>query len=482
MVIDETAKEIIRQTYCQVMPQDDEALWWWIKANLGFAVPRVPICQNHSSPFQIIADNFFDRHAFQLGVAARKGGKTLDSAIIMLLNSYFKERCGTINMAGSEEQVSQGYTYAQRMFTESETFQPFVIHSLAKETLLKNGAWFKMLPSSEKSAQSKHCPRLIGDELESTKWSIFQKSLSIPQTMNGIPANRLILSSRYEPYGNIQVLMTEAERRGIRQYTWCVLDVMEKCEHECKGCLIEEYCQGKARNAAGFLKYQDVIDDYRSLDREMARCALFCLEPGKENLVYPMFGDRNIADFDWVPPSKLSGELPVVAGIDWGFSEVHPFVCTLSQIREGKVWTFLEVYLWGKSLARILSEDLLPLKAKYNVGLWWADPSSPGSIEGAREVLGDVRGAPKKGLEQGFVTDGINLLRKHMDPPGADSPAYMVSTKCPNLIREYHMYHRKEGSNDPVKDNDHGPDAERYKMMGLFHGKTGVKSGGYVTR
>lgn len=478
----EISQELIKRTYLSCPPHDDDALWWWIKAYMGYSVPKVPVCPNHSSPFQIIADNFFDRYSFQLAVASRKGGKTINAAIITLLNSYFKERCGTINMAGSEEQVSQGYTYTQRMFTENDLFQSSVIHSLAKETLLKNGSWFKMLPSSEKSAQSKHCPRLIGDELESTKWSIFQKSLSIPQTMNGIQANRLILSSRYEPYGNIQVLMSEAERRGIRQYTWCVLDVMERCEHDCSKCLIEEYCQGKARQAEGFIKYEDVIDDYRSLDREMARCALFCLEPGKENLVYPMFGERNIADFDWVPSSRHGGESPVVAGLDWGFAESHPFVCTLSQIREGKVWTFREDYIWGKSLARILKEDLLPLKVKYNVSAWWADPSSPGSIEGAREVLGDVKGAPKAGMEMSFVTDGINLLRKHMDPPGADEPAYMVSTKCPNLIREYRMYHRKEGSNDPVKDNDHGPDAERYKFMGLFHGKTGVKSGGYVVR
>src|SRR4051812_6929523 len=68
-------------------PQTDDELHKWIKDNLGYDIPRQRVCPDHASPFEFLADVYFERVTSAIAVANRGGSKTMISAILHLLNS-----------------------------------------------------------------------------------------------------------------------------------------------------------------------------------------------------------------------------------------------------------------------------------------------------------------------------------------------------------------------------------------------------------
>src|SRR6187551_2702166 len=65
-------------------PKTDDELHKWIIDNLGLNIPRVAVCDDHQSPFDFIADIYFERVDSAIAVASRDGGKTMASALIHL--------------------------------------------------------------------------------------------------------------------------------------------------------------------------------------------------------------------------------------------------------------------------------------------------------------------------------------------------------------------------------------------------------------
>jgi hypothetical protein len=57
------------------------------------------------------------------------------------------------------------------------------------------------------------------------------------------------------PDGVMQSLLTDAKRKI---FTWCVWDVIERCDAPCEGCILFPDCQGKAHQSEGFIPVSDV--------------------------------------------------------------------------------------------------------------------------------------------------------------------------------------------------------------------------------
>lgn len=149
----------------------------------------------------------------------------------------------------------------------------------------------------------------------------------------------------------------------------------------------------------------------------------------------------------------------VIAGVDWGF--VHAFACeVVTQTGSGRLAVADEVYERGRTV-----NDIIPLlkaiKAKWNVSMFYADPSEPAYIMDCQQA-----GIP--------MVAAVNDVDPGLQAVATAIKAGMtVSPLCQGLLSEipgYTWAPNRGGSGfkeEPVKVNDDACDALRYAVMAL---------------
>ena len=196
--------------------------------------------------------------------------------------------------------------------------------------------------------------------------------------------------------------------------------------------------------------------------------------------VYPHYEEqRTLEDgrtVDWhvAKPEHAKG-VPYKLGIDWGFR--NPFYALLAQVIEGdRIIVHDEVYMRGltdgqkaervgEMLARrgLRQEHLAP---------GFADPSSPQAIKQFREAGYPLRDPEDDDMKRlNAVLDGILRVRELLGR--RDKPGIVIHERCVNLRKELPAYHFKDNAQteQPVKEDDHSPDALRYLVMGSLGGR-----------
>lgn len=189
-----------------------------------------------------------------------------------------------------------------------------------------------------------------------------------------------------------------------------------------------------------------------------------------QGAVYPTF-DRKV---HLVKPSAIPDDLTIYAGIDFGW---HTTACVLVGIdKDQNWWLFDEVY--GRE--QILT-DLIPIIKSRLDGkrliLMIGDSADREAIEIMQQhfaVAGIVKAAGKS------IPTGISLINEKLKPRqqliGEPKPQLYISETCKNFIFEFESYKFPEDkidrnpSDEPVKENDHGPDALRYLALHLKYG------------
>lgn len=190
-----------------------------------------------------------------------------------------------------------------------------------------------------------------------------------------------------------------------------------------------------------------------------------------QGAVYPMF-DRKI---HVIPPSEIPLELTYYGAIDFGW---HTTAFLLFGVDKDQVW-YLVDSVYGKETTL---EDLLP-RIKNVIGdkrivLIVADSANRDAIE----VLGKsypVVGVNKANDTKGYQL-GISLVTEKLIPRqqlvGLPKPSLYYGSNNKEFIFEKESYRFPEDkpernpSDVPIKENDHGPDAERYLFLHLKHG------------
>lgn len=189
-----------------------------------------------------------------------------------------------------------------------------------------------------------------------------------------------------------------------------------------------------------------------------------------QGAVFPQF-DRNLHVV--LPQDIPEDELTIYAGIDFGY---HTTACLFVGIDKDQNWyVFDEVY--GK---QEILKDILPRIRDKVMGkrlvLMVGDSQAKDAIETmSREfpIVPVVKRADS-------ITHGLNLIRGKLRPRiqlvGEPKPTLYVSSVCKNFIQEMEQYKYPEEkpernpSEQPVKENDHGPDALRYLVLHLKYG------------
>jgi hypothetical protein len=338
-------------------PKTDDELHDWIKENLGMDIPRKRVCPDHQSPFEFLADIYFERVTSAIAVANRGGAKTMISAIIHLLNSLFKPGCESASVGAVEQQSQRAYGNLKILLKSHGKVQvhsdhPDLERSVQRETIFKNGSVLEVIIGTPAGVNGPHPQKVHTDEVELMHPEVFQESRNMSQSKDGIMAQDWITSTRKRAHGPMQKLLDEnieAERAGADPpysvYTWCVFESAKKvkncqvanpslpekqkcgCHKVVKGTLedgsprrFSDVCGGRLAQSDGFLELHDIHKTFRNTDRETYEAQQLCAKPETSGLVFPMF-DRARYGIKWFVPDPDNGM--IYTSTDFGGTNPH---------------------------------------------------------------------------------------------------------------------------------------------------------------
>jgi len=246
----------------------------YVKVFLGIDVPDKRICPEHNRPMDYLWHSFSADFAAEgkanadaVVWANRAGGKTELAAVATLLDCVFKPSCQVRILGGSGEQSGRMYEYLTGFLHNG--FEEFLAGPVLKEKCrFANNSAVEVLTQSATSVRGQHIQKLRCDEVELFDKDVFAAAKFTTQSTTGIAAAMELISTMHRPYGLMQRIVSAAPELGTPVFKWCVWEVIEKCtDRNCPQCPLSDDCQGKAREANGYLKIDDCITQMRRASR-----------------------------------------------------------------------------------------------------------------------------------------------------------------------------------------------------------------------
>ena len=219
-------------------------------------------------------------------------------------------------------------------------------------------------------------------------------------------------------------------------------------------------------------KLIESAEELQRLDPKMYNWLWLGLCTGIDELIYYMFKEEMINE-----PTKeqIASMKFLVAGGDYGQMNATTFEVFGIDYRERCVRGIDEYYYSGRDTGKQKSpsdyaKDFKALKEKVEketgkkLLVLFLDPSARGLAEEIKRICPDV----SMPAVDNTVALGISRVQKLM--------SYMrlyLSPRQKHLIAERYMYEYDKdkldkGKEEPIKENDHGSDAERYTIMGIW--------------
>lgn len=469
-------------------PQSKDQLHAYVKSYMGLDVPRVSMCSGHSAPMDYLwhaySADFADlpdatqaRDSADCIVwAGRGGGKTRLAAVVTLLDSVFKPGCHTRILAGSLEQSSLMYDYFCD-YAQSKEYKDLLDGKIrVGRCRFTNQSQVRMLAHSQRDVRGIHINKLRCDEAELFREDVFKAAQFVTKSRDRLRGAMEVFSTMHLPYGVMQRLIDGAAESKMKMFKWCVWEVIEKCgpDRDCKTCPLWKDCAGKAKNASGYLKIDDVIDQMRRSSRKAFEAEMLCMRPQMEGAVFGEFTTE-----DHIRPTAYDPNLPLYLGIDFGFSS--PFVCLWVQVDNNSQVRVIDEYVQNATVM-----------AKHGRAVIQRTPGGVGAIMRAycdpaglqhNHVTGtcDIGELEAMGIgcthRPSQIKDGVEAIRKSVKD-AAGGVHFVVDPRCRQLIEAMRCYHYPQDAVGkekelPVKDGvyDHPIDALRY----FFVNHLGVK-------
>jgi hypothetical protein len=461
-------------------PQSKEELHAYVKKHLGMDVPSVSICSGHSAPMDYLWHAYSadfrelpgalspEDSADCIVWAGRGGGKTRLAAIATLLDSAFKSACNTRILAGSLEQSSLMYDYFCD-YARSEDYHGLLDGRIrVGRCRFKNQSQVRMLAHSQRDVRGIHINKLRCDEAELFRDDVFKAAQFVTKSRDNIRGAMEVFSTMHLPYGVMQRLIDRAAESKMKIFKWCVWEVIEKCGPERKcgdACPLWKDCAGKAKNASGYLKIDDVIDQMRRSSRKAFEAEMLCMRPQMEGAVFGEFTTE-----EHIKPTAYDAGLPLYLAIDFGYSS--PFVCLWVQVDHNETVRVIDEYVQTETIM-----------AKHIRAVIQRTPGGAGTIMRAycdpaglqhNTVTGtsNIGEMEAKGIgcthRCSEIMEGVEAIRAAIKDAG-DQVHFVVDPRCRQLIEAMRCYHYPQdaagkGKELPVKDGvyDHPIDALRY--------------------
>lgn len=480
--------------------QDETTLQQFLETYLGYEIPQKAFCPHHQSPFDFLADQFFERTKTTFGFANRSGGKTRTVAVLNVLDMVFKAGVEIASAGAIQEQANRGYEYLCDLFAR-EPLNQLMWSSTKAETILTNGSTARILVATWHGFNSPHPQKVRIDEIELIHPNILQEGFQMSQAKGAYAAQDTLTSTRKFPSGTVQKLIDEADQRKVKIISWCIFETVERCTRKCKGDPTYGDCPAHSRTdkdgntiylcgmpdtggeadgkahyvPGGWYRLDDMVKKMALLDADTVKAQWFNERPGAGVVVY---GACFKPEPPFVVPTLEAEALLTrarkekwerVYGIDFGAN----FACTMwMQDPQDLIWYGYAEYFFSAEGERPLAEHAKQLKLKdplgYNArGIYiFADPAG-------RTAIKDLQGFGIFAVPaNNDLYPGIQHMKRLLEErTAARLPRLRVFSSMPRLIKEMtelYLYRlKKDGEPDRdavVPKNNHAADSGRYAL------------------
>jgi len=355
----------------------------------------------------------------------------------------------------------------------------------AMMTRAEDGHYFSSVTASTKQTRGKHPDVFISDETCETSDELIHSALPMVDSSQ----NPLVImaSTFHKIYGIFQETWDAAEERGYKRIQWDIFDVCKPFHPDIweradikKIAGIEKlkaHARGRTGDPDGWVPIANVIQAWREKPTEdWFEVEYLGSRPSAAGLVLkPEDVDRAMFDITQDSVYNYIKGATCVLGIDWGFSSmtaVTEFMAHLNQV---------VVMLDNKNYHQTSSDDIIKEVVEkvraHGIRFIYADSAGKFENVALQNALAK-EGLACKVVEVVFSKEKEGMLgnfRAHFEQEKIKIPRRIFRNGewFPNLEAywQYKRYRYQEGTDKPVKKDDHIPDST---MCALQHFKLGT--------
>lgn len=496
-------------------PFRPELLHKYLRAFLGFSIPRQRICHEHDTPFDYLCRKFYDRAGeawteeernrwSPLGDvivwACRGGLKTLLAGILSHLDCKFTPGNAVRLLGGSLDQSEKAYRYfvgaVEKLSAHELESEPS-----KRETRFKNGSTVEILTQSTKSVRGVHVPKVRCDEIEEFDDDVWRAVQFTTSSWEGIRSSFEALSTAHNPYGRMIDLVDHAEQKKLRVLKWCLWEVIERCEgnprrpgyRDCAACeqvvsqdennrphTFREICGGKAKLVKEKRFPCVLIEDAQKIFRrslfEQFEAEMLCRRPRQGGgRFYKEYDDRYPGGIH-VIDDQYKPDWPTYESYDGGYHHPRASVYQVNPATD----QLIKIDEWAPE--NLGTSDFVEGLYYWRKGQGYREPEMRVCDPAASDLIAEFRkGVPSKGIEGAEVSPANNdrrggqaeVRRRLRVNDRVGAPMFLVCQRCRIGRREMRELYYPETkpdrppAEDHVKIADHGPDTDRYMVMAL---------------
>lgn len=422
----------------------------------------------------------------------RGGGKTFMMGVIGFTRWFLKHK-SMVAMGGSLTQAQNVYNYfSGHCYAYDPILQGLPQEPTMHKTESDKGNYFKAVPASPKQVRGPHPDDLIIDEACEAKDEIILAAL--PMVSSSPDPVVIITSTFHKIFGLFQETWDNAERLGYMRLSWDIFDVMkefdpkdiwenEKLIAEIPDLTIaqagekslEHRIKNRKGDPEGWVRIENIIQAWR----EKQTLDWFDVEymgtrPSASGLV------NDPEDVDACVVARMPSDMlfkrgaEVAAGLDWGFSGMTSFVPLMNHINGVKVQ--LESLNWSQVDLDTIVDAIVEKVVEYEIRFIYADSA------GKFENVALQNALNKRLMREKWKCTVIEVVfsKSKFGSPGYDGEMSMLGNyrayfqrrllRIPKrfevAIWQHKRYHYQKGTDKPVKEEDHIPDAT---MLALKH-------------
>lgn len=423
---------------------------------------------------ELFALIWFEKHRRLIIAGPRGGGKSFLLGAIGFCKWFFQGR-NIVDMGGSLAQAEIVYNY----FSAICYSDPAILDSLPKEPLQHNSesdikSYFKCVAASPKQVRGPHPDTLFADEACETDGDLLMAALPMVGTS---PHSMVVITSTFHKvFGLYQEIWDNADELGYVRFKWDIIDVVKSFDPKIwddpelnsqVGDLQElrKLVAGRTGDPEGWIPIENIIQEWRqkpTLDWFLveymgSRPSVAGLVIDPMQVQEAVFDDSNkqlVQEYAYIAGAE------VIGGLDWGFSGMTALVGAMRHANGVLVQKHLKTYT-KVELSKII-EDTIQFVLKYRVTRIYAD--SAGKFEN-KELQNALNTDPR--LTEAKIKCVVVevVFSKHKEFMLGNYRAYFEQRKYKIpashklAIWQHKRYRYAEGTDKPVKQDDHIPDA-----------------------
>ena len=466
-------------------PTTRRQLWSFVRTHFGVALPHKTFTPGHSTPFDFVADCFFNPGKDVAAWANRSGIKTLGASILAALEFLFTDRPLQARvLSGSEDQAKNLFGYWSEWC--SGVLAPRVEGSPGRLITRVAGGKLEILAASQKKVRGGKVQRLYEDELDEIDAELDKAAVGMIASKHGLPGRTVYTSTWHHADGLMANMVEKCPGNGVTLHKWNLWESLQQCpqdRHEggknCPACPLGPVCVAKARechldterelgiaaDTCGLYTIDDAVKAFRKVGRVTWEAEYECKRPSIEGLVYPAF------DADTHKCATPPEHLKVYRSIDWG---ANVFVCLWIGVDKDGAAYLLDTYRAERATIAQHAKFILAHRLQ-NIAATYCDPA--GRNRNDQTGKSNVQLFAEAGIECSFrlsaklreVANGIQMVRAALEPAsGPPRLFYVPSANSRIFVKAMQSYHNRKVNgiwiDDPQEpqEMEHIPDALRY--------------------